>query len=397
MQFPENGSGTVLPYTSASNLCSEQLIKMMLKPSQTAAFPLPRDVDSKVAVPPQELITTASETVNQKQDQSSAVSSSPEVDGVAKVESPAKAETQVSEAEKSKLDPEYKTGQGLMNHMPPVGECNGENLSTCLFNEHNNNISPSAILNQNQAPVVLQPNSSSALQTINVPQTDQNGLQGSSALINADEWMVNPAMAQSLAGLVRPQGSLPVHGMQDQSSSFIDPIAQILPSMGPDMWDPSGNLRYLSQVDQLSPLPEQDPSSLCCISNSVGVRDLSDESNNQSGIYSCFNGGGSMVDPSVSSAILDEFCSMKDVRFQNPSECMIRTFSSSQDVQSQITSASLVDTQPLSRHDFRDSSGVTSSSNVDFDDNSLLKNNCSWQQVAPLPPMRTYTKVGVEI
>ncbi|KAK4797093.1 hypothetical protein SAY86_029419 [Trapa natans] len=392
MQFPENGGGTLLPYSSVPNLCSEQLIKMMFKPPQMAAFPLPRDVDSKLTVPLQELNNTASETVNKKQDQSSTVSSSPEVDGAAKTGSQIKVETQVSETEKSMLDPEYKSGPGLMNQMPAIGECNVESLSACLLNQQNNHISPPTFPNQNQAPILLQPNLSSApQQAINV-QTDHNDLQGSSALLNSEEWMVNPVMAQSLAGLMRSQGGS-VLGMQDQSSSFIDPVTQILPSMGADMWDPTGNLRYLSQVDQLTPLPEQDPSGLCCISNSVSVRDLSDESNNQSGIYSCFNGGNSIVDPSVSSAILDEFCTIKDVRFQNHSDCMIGTFSSSQDVQSQITSASLVDAQPLPRHDFRDRSGGTSSSNVDFDDNSLLKNNCSWQQVAPLPPMRTYTKV----
>ncbi|OWM80904.1 auxin response factor 5 isoform X2 [Punica granatum] len=394
MQFPENGSGTVLPYPSVSNLCSEQLMKMMMKPPQMACFPpIPRDADSKIVVPLQELNNTRSETVNQKQDQSRAISSSPEVDATVKAESLAKAENQASEAEKSKLDPDNKIGPAPLNQAPPVGESNEGNVPTGLCNQHNNHISPLNIPNQNQAPVVLQPTSSPALQPIDALHTDPNGLQGSSALITADEWILNPAMAQSLAGLMRPQGTLPVLGMQDPSSSFMDPISQILPSMGPEMWDPSGNFRYLSQVDQLTPLPEQDPANLCCISNSVSVRDLSDESNNQSGIYSCFNGGSSVVDPSVSSAILDEFCGMKDARFQNPSDCMIGTFSSSQDVQSQITSASLVDTKPISRHDFPDNSGVTSSSNVDFDDSNILKNSCSWQQVAPPPPMRTYTKV----
>ncbi|KAK4796869.1 hypothetical protein SAY86_029195 [Trapa natans] len=398
MQFPENGHGrgTFLPYSPVPNLCSEQLIKMILKPPQMGAFPLPRDVDSKVPVPLQEFNYNMSDIVNKKQDQSSTVCSSPQVvGGAAKEESPSKAETQVLEAEKLKLDPEYKIGPGLMNQMLPVGECNGENLWACLLNQQNNHICPPpTFINQNQAPIILQPNSSPATQAINVVQTDQDGLQGSSSLLNAEEWMVNPVIPQSLAGLMRSQSSPSVLSMQDQSPSFIDPMAQILPSMGAEIWDPTGNLQYLSQVDQLTPLPEQDPSSLCCISNSVSVRDLSDESNNESGIYNCLKGGSYIVDPSVSSAILDEFCSMKDVRFQNPSDCMVGgTFSSSQDVQSQITSASLVDVQPLPPRDLRDSSGVTSSSNVDFDDNSLLKNNCSWQQVAPLPPMRTYTKV----
>ena len=56
-----------------------------------------------------------------------------------------------------------------------------------------------------------------------------------------------------------------------------------------------------------------------------------------------------MVDPSVSSTILDEFCTFKDADFPDPSDCLVGNFSTSQDVQSQITSASLADSQAFSR------------------------------------------------
>ncbi|KAL6328466.1 hypothetical protein AAG906_038341 [Vitis piasezkii] len=71
-------------------------------------------------------------------------------------------------------------------------------------------------------------------------------------------------------------------------------------------------------------------------------------------------------------------------------DCLVGNFSTSQDVQSQITSVSLADSQAFSRPDFPDNSGATLSSNMDFDESSLLHNS-SWQQVTP-PPMRTYTK-----
>ncbi|KAG2698421.1 hypothetical protein I3760_07G150500 [Carya illinoinensis] len=120
-----------------------------------------------------------------------------------------------------------------------------------------------------------------------------------------------------------------------------------------------------------------------------------DESYNQSGIYSCpnidvNNGGRAVVDPSVSSTIVDDLCMLKGTDFQNPPDYLIGNFSSGQDVQSQITSVSLGDSQAFSRKDLPDNSGGTSSSNIDFDEGSLLQHN-SWQQV--VPPVRTYTKV----
>ncbi|KAJ6708761.1 AUXIN RESPONSE FACTOR 4-RELATED [Salix koriyanagi] len=173
---------------------------------------------------------------------------------------------------------------------------------------------------------------------------------------------------------------------------FPDTINPSLPLMNQDAWDHQmSNLRILSQANQLIPLAQQEP----CSFNSGAVKDLSDESNDQSGIYGSLNidtsnGGGSVYDRSVSSAILDEFCTFKDADLKNASDCLVGNLSSSQDVQSQITSASLADSQAFSRQDFPDNSGGTSSSKIEFDNSNLLHNN-SWQQVAPR--MRTYTKV----
>ncbi|CAN1323119.1 Auxin response factor 5 [Linum perenne] len=82
--------------------------------------------------------------------------------------------------------------------------------------------------------------------------------------------------------------------------------------------------------------------------------------------------------------------SMKDPDFQSPPDCLVGNFSSSQDVQSQITSVSLADSQAFSQQEFPASSGGTSTINVEFDKGSLLQTN-SWQQV--VPRVRTYTKV----
>lgn len=125
----------------------------------------------------------------------------------------------------------------------------------------------------------------------------------------------------------------------------------------------------------------------------------SSESNNLSEIYSSINIDGSnsvsVADPSfTSSAILDECCTLKERKFQNPSDCMVSNLSTSQDVQSQVTSASLAESNAFSLHEFQDNSGVASSSHVDFDESSFLPNNSSWVPVAPKPARRrTYTKV----
>ncbi|KAK9062760.1 hypothetical protein SSX86_019950 [Deinandra increscens subsp. villosa] len=162
------------------------------------------------------------------------------------------------------------------------------------------------------------------------------------------------------------------------------------PSLGQETWDPQANNNSRCFVQ-----------SNTCPSNAYGFKDLSDEShsNPQSGnLYHCLNLEGSngcstVVDPSVSSTVLDEFCNLKDIEFQNPSSYLVsNNFSSSQDVQSQITSVSLVDSQAYSMQELPDNSGGASSSNGEFDDSALLNNN-SWQQVAPPPRVRTYTKI----
>ncbi|EOY14976.1 Transcriptional factor B3 family protein / auxin-responsive factor AUX/IAA-related [Theobroma cacao] len=425
LQFPENGNGN-LPY-SISNLCSEQLMKMMLKPqlvNHPGVFASTLQQISAVKGSPLEEMKNLQSTSNQKPqliqsenlfvenqnltqlvpDQPDPINSNlPKINANGNLHPPAnkfESQTQArSSNEKLKLESEHSTDQ--LSQLTSTSECNEEKLAA-------NAASPSTILNQlsfpnqNQIPFPLQNNpwpiqsqlESSALQAhqMQVPQADITTLSSFLPFLDPDEWTSHLSACQPLAGIYRSPGPVPVVGLQDSSAVFTEATDPSLTTGGQDTWDHQlNNCRILSHVDQLTSIPQQDSYNL----SSGGVRDLSDDSNNQSGIYSCLNidvsnGGSTVIDPSVSSAILDEFCSLKDADFQNPSDCLVGNFSSSQDVQSQITSASLADSQAFSRQELPDSSGGTSSSNVDFDESGLLQNN-SWQQMAPR--VRTYTKV----
>ena len=306
--------------------------------------------------------------------------------------------------EKSKLETELSTDQ-LSQLTSTTVHSSEEKLAAGLVSSQGL-VNQLTLLNQNQGPVQLQTNQWARQPQLESllylsQQTDPNPSDMTNPTVSLpsldpDECMFYPSCHPYPAGLLRSPGSLPVFGFQDPSS-FPETNNLPLPSMGQDMWD-NNNLKV--QAEQLTSFTQQEPCNFNSISNSSSLRDslrdLSDESNNQSGIYSCpnidgSNGGSVVVDPSVSSTILDEFSTLKNVDFQNPSDCLVGNFSTSQDVQSQITSASLGDSQAFSRQDIQDNSGGTSSSNVDLDDSSLLQNNSSWQQV--VPPVRTYTKV----
>ncbi|XP_028766651.1 auxin response factor 5 isoform X2 [Neltuma alba] len=252
-----------------------------------------------------------------------------------------------------------------------------------------------ALLNQNQSPWPGQPQLESTIshsQMVDIPQSDYALLNGLLPQADVDEWMLY-CSSQSFPGLSRSAGPL-----QEQSPLLPQAVNTPLPSVSPEMWDHYlKNFKSSPQADQLTTISQQGLQNFNCVSNSNNLRDLSAESNNQSGVYSGVNVDASysvstMVDPSTSSTILDDFCVLKeDGDFQNPSDCMVGNLSSSQDVQSQITSASLAESHVFSLQDIPDNSGGgASSSRVDFDESSFLQNN-SWPQVAA--PVRTYTKV----
>lgn len=197
-------------------------------------------------------------------------------------------------------------------------------------------------------------------QLVDPPQSDLTSLNGLLPYMDAPDWLPNSS---------QPSDSFSMFGKQEFSASISEVIDPSLPLMGQELWDQNQNLssmRYSTQADQFGSYSQ-----------------LSEDTNNQSGIYNCVdidvvNGGTAIVD--ASNAVLNNLSSA----------CLVGNFGSSQDLQSQITSASLADSQAFLQ-DFPDNnSGGTSSSNVDFDESCLLQNN-SWQQV--VPPVRTYTKV----
>lgn len=411
-----------------SNLYSEQLIKMLLKPqlinypgtlsslqqeSAAKADPL-RDLKLMQATINQNNQAICSESTSLQQNQISPQSSldqscvsnlnsSPNANLAGNFNTAAKLDNQkaggVVNTEKTKLETELSTDQ-LSQLTSTTVHSSGEKLAAGLVSPQGL-VNQLTLLNQNQGPVnmqtnqwALQPQLESLLyvsQQTDLNPSDMTNTNVSLPSLDPDECMFYSSCHPYSGGILRSPGSLPVFGFQD-SSAFPETNNLPLPSIGQDMWD-NNNLKV--QAEQLTSFSQQEPCNFNSISNSSSLRDLSDESNNQSGIYSCPNidgshGGSIVVDPSVSSTILDEFSTLKNVDFQNPSDCLVGNFSTSQDVQSQITSVSLGDSQAFSRQELQDNSGGTSSSNVDLDE-SLLQNNSSWQQV--VPPVRTYTKV----
>uniref|UniRef100_A0A5B7AM04 Auxin response factor n=1 Tax=Davidia involucrata TaxID=16924 RepID=A0A5B7AM04_DAVIN len=419
IRVPENLNGD-LPYPSISNLWSEQLIKMLMKPPNVnhlgTVSPAVQDSAGKGTVlqEPKTLtqaINMSLESENHPQfhiDQPNTINPNFSL----QTNLPGKLQTlnklgdysqPGTNIEVTKSEPVLAADQ-LSQLTSSVGQCNQDKLATSPMNPQNL-VNQLTFLDQNHgslqlqtSPWLMQSHLESLIvhpQQIDAPQLESSSLNGLIPYPDTNEWNLYPSTCQSLAGFLRSSGPSSVFGKQDPSVVSSEPINP-LPSMGHEMWDNQLiNLRCLSQANQLAPLPQQDPCSLHCISNSDGLRDLSDDSHNQSEIYSCLNfdgsnGGSTVVDPSVSSTILDEFCTLKETDFQNPSDYLVGNFGSSQDVQSQITSASLVDSQAFSLHEFADNSGGASSSNVEFDDSNLLQNS-SWQQVTP--PMRTFTKI----
>ncbi|KAJ6731034.1 AUXIN RESPONSE FACTOR 5 [Salix viminalis] len=416
------GSGNAnLPYASMSNMYSEQLVNMLMKP-QAINYPgicgtaVPEDSAMKVAsldVKNMQAAVNHTSQLNQSGitpvenqnysqiclDQSNAMNSSSSKERVAgkslyfsKVEN--QAPVGIIDG-KLKAEPEHLPDQ--LSQLNSTGECIVQKPFSCPMTQQNatNHL---VFQNQNQGQSQLQTSlwpmqalpESPLLnsQQIHASLADATTPNCSLPFLDADEWISHP---MSIDSMYR-SGPLSMFGLQDPLAVFPETINPSLPFMNQDAWDHQmSNLRTLSQANQLIPLAQQEP----CSFNSGAVKDLSDESNDQSGIYGSLNidtsnGGGSVYDRSVSSTILDEFCTFKDADLKNASDCLAGNLSSSQDVQSQITSASLADSQAFSRQDFPDNSGGTSSSKIEFDNSNLLHNS-SWQQVAPR--MRTYTKL----
>ncbi|KAK6115246.1 hypothetical protein DH2020_007515 [Rehmannia glutinosa] len=124
--------------------------------------------------------------------------------------------------------------------------------------------------------------------------------------------------------------------------------------------NPAGQVDFNSYTGSLSVIKKSDQPSDAAAAFPVLLPSLIiGENHNQSDIYSCLNldgsnSGSTVIDPSVSSMVFEDFCTLKNADFQNP----------------QL--------------------GWSVLSNVDFDENNILQHS-SWQQVTPR--FRTYTKI----
>ncbi|KAJ0964178.1 hypothetical protein J5N97_029300 [Dioscorea zingiberensis] len=96
--------------------------------------------------------------------------------------------------------------------------------------------------------------------------------------------------------------------------------------------------------------------------------------------------GKKLVHSLVSNSITESSSAFNGSTSQIPSDSLIGTWNSNQDLQSQVTSTSVADSQVCSLQDIPDSSGGASFLN----DSSV--NRCTRKQVSQ-PPLRTYTKV----
>ncbi|XP_073294877.1 auxin response factor 5-like [Primulina huaijiensis] len=196
------------------------------------------------------------------------------------------------------------------------------------------------------------------------------------------------------SGSVRSSGSLSMLEKSELPATLSDMSYPMPYSVDQHLWDSQFNeVKAVSHAELPILLPRQGMPNLQY--SSCGMKDLSDENHNQSDIYSCLNldgsnSGSTIVGPSVSSTLLDNFCTLKNINFQNPSDYLVNNFCPNQDIQSQITAASLADSQNVPLQEYADNSGGTSSSNVDFEDNNLLQHS-SWQQMTTR--FRTYTKI----
>lgn len=420
IRVPENLTGD-LPYPPLiSSLWSEQLIKMLIKPSANNPGTVAPIQDSAAKGSSLQEATTVTQVMTKQRPQvilpDNMLSesenhpqihldqSNPKNPNFAQLQAPEKLGNQLpygSNTQVSKVESVLSSDQ--LSQLTSTGPCNEDKLAsntTIPQTIPQNLVNQLTFLNQNHclsqlqtSPWLVQSQFESLAahpQQLDAHQLECTNFNGLIPYPDMNDWNLN-------AAILRSPGPSSVFGKQESSVVFSETVKPTVTSVGHETWDHQLNtLRCLSQTTQLAPLPQQDLYSLQFRSNPNGLKDLSDESHNQSDIYSCLNfdgsnGGSTVIDPSVSSVtILDEFCTPKDGAFQNPSDYLIGNFSSSQDVQSQITSASLADSRAFSLQEFPDSSGGASSSNVDFDDSGLLQNN-AWQQVAP--PVRTYTKI----
>ncbi|KAK1431321.1 hypothetical protein QVD17_07778 [Tagetes erecta] len=174
----------------------------------------------------------------------------------------------------------------------------------------------------------------------------------------------NPSMLANM--LTKPQtidNTRPISpGIQKTvaTSETVKPESPPLDSTNPqDLSNELPILNHLSPIEQLDP-------SLCSVFPALGQETWDSHDD-------VYNGASSVVDPSVPSVVLDEFCAFNDSDYKDPSGYLVsNNFSSGVEI--------------------HDNSGGTSSSNGEFNDIETRQND-SWPQVRAPPRVRTYTKI----
>ncbi|KAL1209351.1 Auxin response factor 5 [Cardamine amara subsp. amara] len=360
----------MLPYASFPNMASEQLMKLMMRPHNNQnAPPFISEMQQNVVMghggflggmkmQQPMMMNQKSEMVQQenKLNQSASITSGQEQTLSQSMNAPAKPEKPtLSGCSSGRVQHELEQSMEQASQVTTATVCNEDKVNQLI-----------------QKPCAFSPLQSDPCvdisQHIYPPQPDPiNGF----SFLETDEMTSQVSSFQSLAGSYKQ----PIMLSSQDSSAVVLPDSTNS-SLFHDVWDNQLNgLKF----DQFSPLMQQDLYACqnMCMSNSTN---------------------SNILDPPLSNTVLGDFCAIKETDFQNhPTGCLVGNNNSSlpQDVQSQITSASFADSQAFSRQEFPDSSGGTgtSSSNVDFDDSSLLQNSKgSWQKLAT-PRVRTYTKV----
>ncbi|KAJ0247771.1 Auxin response factor 5 [Hirschfeldia incana] len=353
----------VLPYASFPNMASEQLMKMMMRPHNNqnvgtsfmsemqqnvlmghggllgdVKMQQPMVMNQVVQVQPENNNPSASNTSGQEQNLSQSMNAP------ANTEKPALS----------------GCSSGRVNHgneQQSMEQANQVRTATVCNDE----------LTQKSGalpPLQADPCPETSQQIYPPQQSDPtNGF----SFLETEELTSQVSSFQSLAGSYKQ----PLMLSSNESSPVVLPDSANSPLFH-DVWDNQLNgLKF----DQFSPLMQQDL---------FGCQNMCTSNTTNSNI----------LDPTpLSNTVLDDLCAIKETEFH----CLLgnnNNNSFTQDVQSQITSASFADSQAFSRQDNSGGTGGTSSSNVDFDDTSLLQQNSkgSWQKLAT-PRVRTYTKV----
>ncbi|CAI9116896.1 OLC1v1018178C1 [Oldenlandia corymbosa var. corymbosa] len=426
LRIPGN-LNTDMMYPPVSNPWSDQLMKMLSRPDAVdhlAMAAASSTLQTNVKVPP------APETQNTMQ---AVTKQKPEVVHLDNASSPSVNHTpnHTDQPNLPQLVPENspsvdKLGNQIPSNTPaePVKLESGpqldqfsqyaSSLGQCVDNRllqkptTNNLVSDSILLNQSNNHLAMQssPRVMQAQLDPHILQALSNdpslaeyaGGNGLMSYPDHNEWNLYPSSFQSHGGLLKsPGSSSAVFRKPDHPLTLSGPMGSAeVASIEELLNNQFTNAKSVHQAGQQHvPLPQQDLANVHLLSNQFGLKDFSNMSPNHSDLYSCLhfdgsNSGSTVVDPSVSSTALDELCTLKNANYQNPSDYLVGNFSSCQDVQSQITSASLADSQAFSVQEFVDNSGGASSSDVDFDENNALPTS-SWQQAAPR--VRTYTKI----